>query len=350
MSMQFTARIPARSFGFESEHTVLGFEPTHIATPAARSITPDPEHLFEAEFFEEMRLWWEWDDTRSPLYISGPSGCGKTSTVLQFLARVHAPAVTVTCRRRTEKSDLIGQWGMDGSGGFAWFDGPAAVAWRYGCVLVINEFSLAPPEVWVAVNDLFEGDALYIERTGEIVPRHPNARVIITDNCRCAGAGFESAYLARNAQDTSTLERFWHIEAKWPAPEAETALLMRKTAAAASGIEPERHAAIVKGLLAFASRTRAEPKAANAISCSYGKPEAPAVRAVSPRVLIRFAQTLLTLLSQQAPVEDPVAMALNVAFANGCTREEAFALQQLAHFELAGLTGPRRTSKGRRAG
>ena len=174
MSMQFTARIPARSFGFESEHTVLGFEPTHIATLAARSITPDPEHLFEAEFFEEMRLWWEWDDTRSPLYISGPSGCGKTSTVLQFLARVHAPAVTVTCRRRTEKSDLIGQWGMDGSGGFAWFDGPAAIAWRYGCVLVINEFSLAPPEVWVAVNDLFEGDALYIERTGGI-PTHASS-------------------------------------------------------------------------------------------------------------------------------------------------------------------------------
>ena len=74
------------------------------------------------------------------------------------------------------------------------------------------------------------------------------------------------------------------------------------------------------------------------------------MRAVSPRVLIRFAQILLTLLSQQAPVEDPVAMALNVAFANGCTREEAFALQQLAHFELAGLTGPRRTSKSRRAG
>ena len=33
--MHFTARIPARAFGFESDHTVLGFKPTQ-KTPAAR--------------------------------------------------------------------------------------------------------------------------------------------------------------------------------------------------------------------------------------------------------------------------------------------------------------------------
>ena len=228
--MHFNARIPARAFGFESDHTVLGFKPTQKTPAAARLITPDEDHLFDPEFFEELRLWWEWDDTRSPLYISGPSGCGKTSTVLQFLARVQAPVVTITCRRRTEKNDLIGQWGINASGGFSWFDGPAAIAWRHGCVLVINEFSLAPAEVWVALNDLFEGDALFIERKRELIARHPNARVIVTDNCRCGGAGMDSQYLARNLQDTSTIERFWHLEARWPAREAEKMLLMRKPA------------------------------------------------------------------------------------------------------------------------
>ncbi len=335
MPMQFTARIPARSFGLQSGHTVLGFEPTVLSSPAARFIDPDPDHVFDAAFFEELRLWWEWSDTRAPLYISGPSGCGKTSSVLQFLARVRAPAVVVTCRRRTEKSDLVGQWGMDGSGGFAWFDGPAAAAWRHGCVLVINEFSLAPPEVWVALNDLFEGDALYIERKGEVVARHPNARVIITDNCRCAGSGDDGAYLGRNAQDASTIERFWHIEARWPQREAEKSLLLRKTRRAAAGLTPERHEALVEALLTFAARTRQESEDASPGSLAAARPVRP--RAVSPRVLVRMGEILLTLLSQKAPVDDPVAAALSLAFASGCTRKEAYVLQQLAHFEFAGL-------------
>ncbi len=330
--MHFTARIPARAFGFESDHTVLGFKPTQKTPAAARLISPDDAHLFDPEFFEEFRLWWEWDDTRSPLYISGPSGCGKTSTVLQFLARVRAPVVTITCRRRTEKNDLIGQWGMSASGSFAWFDGPATIAWRHGCVLVINEFSLAPAEVWVALNDLFEGDSLFIERKRELIARHPNARVIVTDNCRCGGAGMDSQYLARHLQDTSTIERFWHIEARWPEREAEKKLLMRKTRKAASGLSAREHEAIVEAMLQFAAITRQsedDPSKKN-----------PDLRTISPRVLIRFAEILLTLVSQHAPVPDPVQTALAVAFANGCTPSESYALQQLAHFELAGLLSP----------
>ena len=333
MSMQFNARIPAREFGFASDKTVLGFEPICSQNAAVRTIEPDPDHIFDIDFFEEMRLWWEWHDTRAPLYISGPSGCGKTSSVLQFLARVRAPAVTVTCRRKTEKSDLIGQWGINGSGGFAWFDGPAAVAWRHGCVLVINEFSLAPPEVWVAVNDLFEGDALYLERKGEVVARHPNARVVVTDNCRCGDASGANLYLGRNAQDASTLERFWHIESGWPARAAEKALLLRKTRAAAQGLDAARHEAIVDALLCFADKTRQ-------LAQENSSDEAGPVRAISPRVLIRFSEILLTLVAQQAPVDDPVGMALNVAFANGCSHKEAYALQQLAHFVIAGLIKP----------
>ena len=114
LMMQFNARVPARNFGLLSNRTVLGFRPQNgCPPPGARFIAPDPEYTFVPDFFERLRLWWECDDTSSPLYISGPAGCGKTSAVLQFMARVNAPCVTLTCRRRMDKYELIGQWGAD---------------------------------------------------------------------------------------------------------------------------------------------------------------------------------------------------------------------------------------------
>ena len=146
----------------------------------------------------------------------------------------------------------------------------------------------------------------------------------------------DSQYLARNLQDTSTIERFWHLEARWPAREAEKMLLMRKTRKAASGLSALEHEAIVEALLQFAAKTRQTDETQTKKN--------PDLRAISPRVLIRFAEIFLTLVSQHAPVPDPVKTALAMAFANGCAPSESYALQQLAHFELAGLAAARKTA------
>lgn len=327
MPMQFTARIPARDFGFRVDETVLGFLPhTAKRTPGARSVTVDSDHMFDPAFFERLRLWWEWHDTRAPLYISGPSGCGKTSTVMQFLARVHAPVITLTCRRHMDKSDLIGQWGVvDRKGTFGWFDGPASLAWRHGAVLLINEFSLAPPEVWVAVNDLFEGDALTNERKGECIARHPNTRVVITDNCRCASHHGHDLYRDRHVQDLSSAERFWHMCADWPVPQREAQLLRRKAQCIAPDFDVEP---VVSSAMALAGRTRQRRDA---------PASAQALPALSTRVLIRFVELLVSMLAQASPVSDPVGEALGMAIGNALSDAQQQALQQLAHFECAHL-------------
>lgn len=343
--MQFTAPIPARSFGLCSDRSILGFADGANASPVAVPEL-DPGHVFDPITFESIRMWWEAADTSAPLYLSGPTGCGKTSTVLQFLARVHAPAVVYTCRRRMDKQDLIGTWGVDSATGkFRWYDGPATLAWRHGLVLVINEFTTAPAEVWVSANDLLEGASLVNERTGEVVPRHPNTRVIITDNCPagCAGEG-DGTYVARERQDASVADRFWHVAVDYMPREREALAVLAACSDCAGLIGAELLDRIVGRALDFAAASRdlaARPLAED----SFGVPRNPAI---STRVLIRFTRTLIGLIEARLALEaaaervipDPVGRALDLALANGCHETVRHTLHQLAQFCFATLTIP----------
>lgn len=323
--MHFDSRLPARNFGFHSDRTVLGFQPRSSLAPGARMITPDPSHVFDVRLFERLRLWWEWNDTSSPLYISGPTGCGKTTSVLQFLARLNVPVVTLTCRRRMDKYELVGQYGVDSAtGGFRWYDGPASLAWRYGYVLVINEFSVAPAEVWVAANDILEGDALVIDRNAETIPRHPNARVVITDNCRCNDAGM-GMYRGRNTQDMSVSDRFWHIAVDYIDPATEKEALRARTAQFAAAMDSVLYEKILEAAVRFAADTR-KPQ-----------PDSTRVTAVSTRVLVRFVGILLSLVTNATTDEDILATALNLALAESCHESAAIVLHQFAHLQFAGV-------------
>ena len=63
-----------------------------------------------------------------------------------------------------------------------WVDGPAALAWRHGYVLLINEFSKCNPGFWVANNEMLEGKPIFIEQRKELLRPHPDSRVVVTDN------------------------------------------------------------------------------------------------------------------------------------------------------------------------
>lgn len=327
MPMHFNARIPARNFGFASDKTVLGFLPgsIQIQHPLAQLPRLDADHIFEAMFFEQMKLWWEWHDTSAPLYISGPSGCGKTTGVLQFMARANMPCVVCTCRHSMDKTDLIGQWGVnDTQGKFVWFDGPVSVAWKYGYTLVINEFSVAPAQVWVALNDLFEGAALVNDRLGNAIDRHPNTRIVITDNCRALGDS-DDGFVGRRRQDVSSAERFWHIEARWPDREAE-ARLLRSKALHMQGDAQLDIDAIVQGAMNLADKTR-EMAADPEIRFDTTRPPA-----VSTRVLIRMVEILTLLLADGAHKRaDALAIAVDLALAKALDPQRAVMLQDWAH-------------------
>lgn len=331
MPMTFTSCIPAQNFGLASETTIPGFQPLQLSPPApAQCVAVDLCHVFEESFLEDFALWWTWHDTRTPLYIAGPTGCGKTTSVLQFLARVNVPVISVTCSRRFVKDDLVGRWGAH-EGSFAWIDGPATIAWKTGAVLLINEFSLAPPEVWVGANDIFEGQPITIEKTGLSIPRHDNARVIVTDNCRC-GTLPESAYSSRNQQDVSTCDRFWHLQASWPSPEVETRIVLARCERVVPGGLPAPAPDILARCAArFAQATRTNP----ARETDFASDDVPP--ALSTRVLIRLCEIFTQLLASGIAPDQALARAVRLAIGSALTDQACLALMELAAFHFAPL-------------
>lgn len=321
MSMTFNARIPARCFGLESDRTVLGFVPTD-APNGTRFAEIDDDYSFNPQTFEELRMWWETENTAEPLYLSGPAGCGKTSGVMQFLARVNAPAVTLTCRRRMDKYELIGSYSSQ-DGKLVWVDGPALIAWRTGAVLVINEMTSAPADVWVACNDLLEGDAIVVDRTGEVVPRHPNTRVIFTDN-RPLGDGSETdQYLGRNAQDASVLDRCWHIACNFPKTDEQIKLIWKKVSHLATGLDTDRARNIVRQVVQFAEEVRENrDRAYDNVS-------------ISNRGILRFVSMLFAFAKAPKKPENPVQLALGLTIANGLSAPAATGLQNALTYDHA---------------
>ncbi len=184
-----------------------------------------PHYVFTSEVFDDLSEWWRSAPTE-PLVISGPTGSGKTSAVLEWCARLRMPVVSVTARARMDKRELLGRWVLE-SGAMRWVDGPAALAWRHGWLLLVNEYSAAPPEMWVSANDLLEGLPLEIDQTGEILPKHPCARVVLTDNTRGHAAESGEGYFGRHLQDRSVVDRCWHMRIEGLSEEDEAELLLK---------------------------------------------------------------------------------------------------------------------------
>ena len=334
--MNFTQKVAAASFGLDSNGWILGFVPGSIKAPASVPEL-DPDHVFDPIAFESIRMWWEAADTRQPLYISGPTGCGKTTTVMQLLARVNMPAVAITCRRRMDKQDLIGHFGATEKG-LSWIDGPATIAWRYGLTLVINEFSTAPGETWVSCNDILEGADLRIDATGEVVPRHPNTRVIITDNCACADAGDSDVYVGRERQDASVADRFWHLAMDYVPREIEGEILWNKTRKSAQGLTDEEVESVIAQALDFVALTRSLANKSDAASF-----EATPLPAVSSRVVVRFLSILFGLIKSRKTMGKEAARlvlgnivekALDLAFTKALPEGHRGTLQQSAAYTM----------------
>ncbi len=327
--MNFNARIPASAFGLPSDQYVLGFCPAELPK-GTRFATPDFDYSFQPEALERFRMWWESANTAEPLFISGPAGAGKTSFVMQFLRRVNAPVVSITCRRRMDKYELIGQWAADETGKLVWQDGPATIAWRTGAVLVINEPTSAPADMWVSANDLLEGDDLVIDRTGEVVKRHPNTRVVFTDNRPLGDASETEQYLGRNAQDLSVLDRCWQMILNFPEKKFENDLLWKKVSAHAAGLDSKRAHDIVAKVVDFAESLRIARR---------DDPEMKSITPMSHRGMIRFIEMLFTF--AKAPAikgVNPVSTALGLTLTDGLAEAAATSIQHSCQFDFSELT------------
>lgn len=254
-----TKEVPAAAFGAHLAHLpgCRGRSAEALSASEKRRIPVlNTLHRFTEETYRTLSLWWE-IGRGEPLYISGPAGSGKTSAAMQFCARLGLPAVSVTARARMDRRELIGHWSAAGGSTF-WTDGPAALAWKHGWVLIVNEFSAAPADVWVSCNDLLEGLPLDNGATGELIERHPMARVIVTDNTRGHSSEISEGYFGRQIQDRSVMDRFWHLRIEGLAEEDEAELLAESAPAAlTAGFDPDGVRRLCRALAKAGADSRA---------------------------------------------------------------------------------------------
>ena len=324
--MQKSRLVPAVQFGLHlAEHPECRGYSLNERSEMERSRIPAivPSHYFASQTFAQLSLWWRFAD-KEPLYISGPTGAGKSSTAQQFCARLGMPVVSVMARPRMDRRELIGRWVLDEKG-MRWVDGPAALCWRYGWVLLISEFSCAGPELWVSCNDILEGLPLELDQVGRVLPRHPDARVIITDNTRGASSeASEEGFLGRRIQDRSTVDRFWHLRLEG-LTELEEARLLESTLRRAWTEEmPSR---TVRELCERLARVGADSRsAAKERSTVFTS----ASVAVSHRVLRRVADLLCAMiLGFTLLPKDPVRAAVRLAFSEALGPVEREAVETL---------------------
>lgn len=216
----------------------------------------DSTHRFDRQFFISFSAWWNFA-TNEPLFISGPAGAGKTSSVLQWCAVVGQPVISVTVRPGMEKDELLGRWIANDRGGMDWVDGPATLCWRHGWLLLINEFSAAPAEMWVSANDILEGAPLEIDATGERVERHPLTRVVVTDNTRGHASEHDAGYVGRSFMDLSVIDRFWHVHLEGLTVDEEASVLWKRVPEDLRSRLPETEAMnVLRGLAEIADASR----------------------------------------------------------------------------------------------
>ena len=288
MSDLLLTPVPAARFGLSADtfSACLGYTTDSLPVFSKTRIPViNPRHFFTPGHCRTMSLWWRLSKGE-PLYISGPSGSGKTSTALQFCARLGMPVVSVTARARMDRRELIGHWSVRG-GETVWVDGPALLAWKHGWVLLINEFSAAPADMWVSCNDILEGLPIDNEATGLLVERHPMTRVIVTDNTRGHSAEIDDGFFGRQIQDRSVIDRFWHLRMEGLAEADEAGLLEAETPESLrSHFRPDTLSRLCRALAKAGADSRS---AANAQAIGFESHAVP----ISFRTLTRLRDMIL---------------------------------------------------------
>jgi cobaltochelatase CobS len=309
MAMKYTAALPNAAFGFpESKKATPGFKPEDFPAQLHAWIPRrDPRHVFPLKTFIMFRAWWMIGENE-PMTLSGPQGCGKTSFVNQWASRVNVPVYSYTCNRRSEKSDLIGTM-LPSKDGAMWVDGPATRAWRHGGIVLVNEPSLAD-DLGPAINDLTEGAPIEIPQTNEIIERHPNARIIFTDNIRGL-VGDESGMLqGRNLQDASAKDRDHQLDLDYMTADEEIPLFVSYMPE--FGTDPTASAAQKKQMATTLRNFAADVRAAYIGQNATG--DAQLECTMSTRTALRFLKLMIAYKDATShgivPLHDALAQAL----------------------------------------
>ena len=172
---------------------------------------------------------------RLPVLLKGPTGCGKTRFVEHMTWRLYretanpleVPLVTVSCHEDLTATDMVGRYLLKGDE-TVWTDGPLTRAVRSGAICYMDEIVEARKDTTVLIHSLTDHRRILpIDKTGELVPAHPEFLLVISYN-----PGYQSVL---KDLKPSTRQRFVSLEFDYPAVEAEANIIAHE-----SGVDLEQ--------------------------------------------------------------------------------------------------------------
>jgi len=191
---------------------------------------------------DEIALFDAAYQARMPVLLKGPTGCGKTRFVEHMAwrlaqragAKAAAPLITVSCHEDLSASDLVGRYLLLGDRS-VWMDGPLTRAVRSGALCYLDEVVEARKDTTVVIHSLADHRRILpIDKTGELLPAHPDFLLVISYN-----PGYQTVL---KDLKPSTRQRFVSLEFGYPEPALEATIIAHE-----SGVQPaqaERLAAI----------------------------------------------------------------------------------------------------------
>lgn len=152
----------------------------------------------------------------------GGRGGGKSTAIRELAKREGRSTVPLQCSANMQIDSLIGTWTAK-DGGTVFIDGPLAIAMRQGLWLLAEEANAVHPGVWSAVNTLTDdtGEGLRLP-TGEVIPPHPDFRLILLYN---------DGYVGTKEVNGALKDRLPPIYCPYPPRDQEIAILQNKTGA-----------------------------------------------------------------------------------------------------------------------
>lgn len=275
-----------------SGNIVMGLEDTN--NPYIPELLPSfIPPAFVADIIAGVRLG-------QPIFIYGPTGCAKTESVRWICNKFHLPLLSVTGHARLDYDDLIGHHSIQ-DGTLTWVDGPLTFALRNGATFCFDEVTLCPPETLVGLHGILDRHPLIIAQTNEVVPVHPQFRMIFTDNTN--GAGDETGmYLGTTRQNEALLNRCFFVKADYLQPAQEKSLLESHVQSKGYSLPEE----IISGMVKFAEDCRS-PKQDLQVSVSVrdlhrwadatyvyaflsGQGKSPVLHALERSILFRYSE------------------------------------------------------------
>ena len=116
--------------------------------------------------------------------IYGPTGPGKTTSVEAWAAERGLRMATVSGNASMEPSQMTGKFVADGTGSFAWIDGPVTDVVRNGGVLLLDEVNFISPKIYTVLYSLLDGRRMItlLDHHGETIEAHKDLTIFATMN------------------------------------------------------------------------------------------------------------------------------------------------------------------------